>query len=108
VRTVRTPILQIAYEECGDPRAPAVILLHGFPDDVRAWDEVAGPVAKAGHRVLVPYLRGFGPTRFLSDGEPRSGQQAALAEDLLAFMDAWRFERPRWRATTGEDAPPAS
>jgi pimeloyl-ACP methyl ester carboxylesterase len=88
VRTVRTPILQIAYEECGDPRAPAVILLHGFPDDVRAWDEVAGPVAKAGHRVLVPYLRGFGPTRFLSDGEPRSGQQAALAQDLLAFMDA--------------------
>ena len=65
-----------------------MILLHGFPYDVRAFDEVAPPLAADGCRVLVPYLRGYGPTRFLSADTPRSGEQAALGNDLLQFMDA--------------------
>ncbi len=64
------------------------MLLHGFPDDVRAWDEVAPPLARDGHRVIVPYLRGFGPTRFLDPRTPRVGQQAALGRDVVDLMDA--------------------
>ncbi|MFI9158747.1 alpha/beta fold hydrolase [Kitasatospora aureofaciens] len=88
---VTTPVLEIAYHRTGERRrttdAP-VILLHGFPYDVRAYDEVARLVAEAGREVLVPYLRGYGPTRFLDGGTVRSGQQAALARDLVEFMDA--------------------
>lgn len=84
---VETPQVRIAYEAHGPVGGPAVILLHGFPYDVRAYDEVAPPLAARGCRVIVPYLRGFGPTR-LRDGVMRSGQQAALGADLLALMDA--------------------
>src|SRR3954465_6073629 len=59
---VQTPVLSIGYEDRGSPQGFPVVLLHGFPDDVRAWDEVAPPLAAAGYRVLVPYLRGYGPT----------------------------------------------
>jgi pimeloyl-ACP methyl ester carboxylesterase len=86
--TVRTPTLEIAYEAHGPVGGVPIILLHGFPDDVRAWDGVAPPLAAAGHRVLVPYLRGYGPTRFLKASEPRMAQQAAIAQDLLDFMTA--------------------
>ena len=82
-----TPQVRIAYEAHGPADGPPVILLHGFPYDVRAYDEVAPPLATRGCRVIVPYLRGFGPTR-LRDGVMRSGQQAALGADLLALMDA--------------------
>lgn len=88
IRTTRTPVLEIAYEETGPAGGPPVILLHGFPDDPRAYDGVRGPLAEAGMRVLVPYLRGYGPTRFLDPATPRSGQQAALGADLRDFMDA--------------------
>src|ERR1044071_2146154 len=64
------------------------MLMHGFPYDVHAYGEVAPRLAAAGCRVIVPYLRGYGPTRFLSPDTPRSGQQAVLAHDLPAFMDA--------------------
>ena len=84
----RTPTLDIAYESTGLEGGSPVILLHGFPDDARAYDEVVGPLAAAGCRVLVPYLRGYGPTRFLDPATPRSGQQAALGADLRDFMDA--------------------
>ncbi len=87
-RTIRTDVLDAAYEEHGPPDGVPVILLHGFPYDPRAYDEVATPLAADGRRVLVPYLRGYGPTRFLSPDTPRSGQQAALGHDLLQFMDA--------------------
>src|SRR5215467_15543824 len=63
-KTINTPVLTIGYDESGNPQGIPVILLHGFPDDARAYDDVAPPLAKAGHRVLVPYLRGYGPTRF--------------------------------------------
>jgi pimeloyl-ACP methyl ester carboxylesterase len=65
-----------------------IILLHGFPDDAHAYDRVAPPLAEVGHRVLVPYLRGYGPTRFLDAATPRMAQQAAIGQDLLDFMDA--------------------
>ena len=65
-----------------------MILLHGFPDDVHAYEAVAPALAAAGRRVLVPWLRGYGPTRFRDAATPRSGQQAALGADLLGFMDA--------------------
>jgi pimeloyl-ACP methyl ester carboxylesterase len=93
VRVVRSPTVEIAYEESGPAEGPPVILLHGFPDDVRAYDGVAPPLAAAGWRVLVPYLRGYGPTRFLDPRTPRSGQQAALGRDLLNFLDALDIKR---------------
>ncbi|WP_139811653.1 alpha/beta fold hydrolase, partial [Mycobacterium avium] len=70
-----------------------VILLHGFPYDPRGYDAIAPVVAGRGYRVLVPYLRGYGPTRFISANVMRSGQQAALAKDLLDFMDALSIEK---------------
>jgi pimeloyl-ACP methyl ester carboxylesterase len=87
-RSVQTPVLNIAYEESGDPQGFPIVLLHGFPDDVRAFDEVAPPLAKAGHRVLAPYLRGYGPTRFRDPAAPRMAEQAALGQDLIDFADA--------------------
>jgi pimeloyl-ACP methyl ester carboxylesterase len=80
--------LCIAYEESGNPNGIPVILLHGFPYDVRTYDEVVKNLATGSCWIIVPYLRGYGPTRFLSPGTIRSGQQAALASDLLALMDA--------------------
>ena len=85
---VATPTLDIAYEVTGEPSGSPVILLHGFPYDVRAFDVVAPLLAARGAFVLAPYLRGFGETRFRDAATPRSGQQAALGQDLLDFMDA--------------------
>ena len=92
-RIVGTPVLEIAYEAQGDPQGFPIILLHGFPDDARAWDGVAAPLAAAGHRVLVPYLRGYGPTRFLDPAAPRMAQQAAIGQDLLDFIGALGLPR---------------
>jgi len=86
--TVRTPALEIAYEAHGRGDGIPIVLLHGFPDDARAFDGVAPLLASAGCRVLVPYLRGYGPTRFLDANEPRMAQQAAIGQDLLDFLDA--------------------
>src|SRR6202048_4980079 len=88
MKMARTAALDIAYEESGPSHARPAILLHGFPDDIHAYDDVAPPLAAAGWRVIVPYLRGYGPTRFRDPAPPRAGQQAALASDLLALMDA--------------------
>jgi pimeloyl-ACP methyl ester carboxylesterase len=93
VRSLQTPVLNIAYEESGNPQGFPIVLLHGFPDDVRAFDEIAPPLAKAGHRVLVPYLRGYGPTRFLDPKAPRTAEQAALGQDLIDFADALGLKR---------------
>jgi pimeloyl-ACP methyl ester carboxylesterase len=92
-KTTRTSKLEIAYTETGPAEGPPVILLHGFPDDIHAYDGAAPPLATLGWRVLVPYLRGYGPTKFLSAKTPRSGQQAALGKDLLDFMDALAIPR---------------
>jgi pimeloyl-ACP methyl ester carboxylesterase len=93
VPTVRTPTLEIGYEEWGEAAGAPVVLLHGFPDDAHAWDGVAPPLAARGCRVLAPYLRGYGPTRFLDAGAPRMAQQAAIGQDLLDLLDALGIER---------------
>jgi len=94
VKTVQTPVLDIAYAESGPPNGRPVVLLHGFPDDIHAYDLAAPPLAAAGYRPIVPYLRGYGPTRFRDPATPRSGEQAALGHDLLALIDALRLDRP--------------
>ena len=88
MKTIRTSVLEIAYLEAGPDDGPPVILLHGWPSDVHDYDDIAPALAAAGHRVLVPWLRGFGATRFLDNATPRSGQQAALGADVRDFMDA--------------------
>jgi pimeloyl-ACP methyl ester carboxylesterase len=88
IRTVRTPVLEIGYYEAGDASAFPVLLLHGFPDDAHAYDEVAPALARAGFRALSVFLRGFGPTRFLDPGAPRTAEQAAIGQDVLDFADA--------------------
>lgn len=92
-RSVRTSVLEVSYEKRGAPEDPPVVLAHGFPDDARSWDAVAQALAASGHRTLAPHLRGFGPTRFLGDDTPRSGQPAALAQDLVEFVDALGLDR---------------
>ena len=93
MKTVNAGTLRVAYLEAGASRATPVILLHGFPYDVHAYDEVTPLLVSGGCRVFTPHLRGYGGTRFLSDDTPRSGQQAALAHDLLSFMDAVGIQR---------------
>ena len=93
LRFVDAGVLRVAYAEHGEPTAPPVVLLHGFPYDAHAYDVAAPLLAARGLRVVVPFLRGFGPTRFLAAGTPRSGQQAALGADLLALLDALRIDQ---------------
>jgi pimeloyl-ACP methyl ester carboxylesterase len=88
-----TPVLEIAYEEAGPVNGPVAVLSHGFPYDVRAFDEVAGLLAGSGVRVIAPYLRGYGPTRFTDASTLRSGEQAALAGDLVDPLDALDIDR---------------
>ena len=90
---IETPVLSIGYEQSGPNTGFPIILLHGFPDDVRAWGGVTPPLAKAGYRVLVPYLRGYGPTRFRDPAAPRTGEQSAIGQDLLDFTDALHIDR---------------
>jgi len=92
-RRVRTSVLEIAYEESGPTDGVAVLLMHGFPYDPRTYDEVVPPLVAAGCRVIVPYLRGYGATRFLAPDTLRSGQQAALGNDLKELMDALALKR---------------
>ena len=88
VKFIETPVLRIGYEEHGDSEAFLVILLHGFPYDIRSWDKVAPELASAGYRVVVPYLRGYGSTRFLSEDHFRMAEQAAIAQDVIDLADA--------------------
>ena len=90
---INAGVLDVAYFESGPPSGTPVFLMHGFPYDIHTYVEVAPLLAAQGCRVIVPYLRGFGPTRFLSDATPRSGEQAALGADLLALMDALAIPR---------------
>jgi len=90
---IQTSVLDVAYEESGAADGAPVFLMHGWPYDPRCYDAVVAPLAAAGARVIVPYLRGFGPTRFLAETTPRSGQQAALGNDLRELMDALSVER---------------
>ena len=93
VRQVKAGVLDIGYFEAGPADGPPVLLLHGFPYSVDSFVEVAPMLAARGARVIVPYLRGHGPTRFLDSATPRSGQQAAIGVDVIALMDALKLDR---------------
>ncbi|PAU64582.1 alpha/beta hydrolase [Pseudomonas sp. PIC25] len=88
LKNIEAGVLDIAYEESGPANGWPVLLMHGFPYDIHAYAEVAPALAAHGARVIVPYLRGYGPTRFLRADTPRSGQQAAMGQDILALLDA--------------------
>jgi pimeloyl-ACP methyl ester carboxylesterase len=92
-KLIEAGVLKTGYAEVGPQDGAPVILLHGWPYDIHSYAEVAPLLAAAGYRVLVPYLRGYGTTRFLSDATPRNGQQAALGADVIALMDALKIEK---------------
>jgi pimeloyl-ACP methyl ester carboxylesterase len=93
LKRVPAGVLDVAFYEAGPADGMPIILLHGFPYDAHAYDEVTLQLAAAGHRCIVPFLRGYGPTQFLSPETPRSGEQAALGADLLALLDSLGIER---------------
>ena len=93
LRTINAGVLDVAFYEAGPADGAPVFLMHGFPYDIHAYADVAPLLAAQGCRVIVPYLRGFGPTRFLNDATLRSGEQAALGADLLALMDALAIDK---------------
>jgi pimeloyl-ACP methyl ester carboxylesterase len=93
LRNINAGVLNIAYYEAGPADGPAVMLMHGFPYDIHAYVDVAPQLAAEGCRVIVPYLRGYGPTRFRDRVTRRSGEQAAMGADLMALMDALGIKR---------------
>ncbi|MEO8176844.1 MAG: alpha/beta hydrolase [Sphingomicrobium sp.] len=93
IKQVTAGLLDVGYAELGPASGEPVLLLHGWPYDIHAFDEVAPILAAKGHRVIVPYLRGYGSTRFLAADSLRNGQPAALAQDAVALMDALRIDR---------------
>lgn len=93
LRTVEAGVLSVAFHEAGPADGPPVLLMHGFPYDIHAYADVVPILAQAGCRVIVPFLRGYGPTRFLREEALRSGEQAALGADLLALLDALAIPR---------------
>lgn len=88
VEFVQTPVLNIGYGDYGNTTGFPIVLLHGFPYDVRSWDRVIPLLVEAGYRVLVPYLRGYGPTSFRDSGSPRMAEQAAIGQDVVDFAEA--------------------
>jgi pimeloyl-ACP methyl ester carboxylesterase len=93
LKQINAGILNVGYAEAGPANGPVVVLLHGWPYDIYSFVDVAPLLASAGHHVLVPYLRGYGTTRFLSSETVRNGQPSALAVDAVAFMDALKIEK---------------
>ncbi len=93
LRRIEAGVLEVAYHESGPADGPPVLLMHGFPYDIHTYAEVAPLLAAEGCRTIVPYMRGYGGTRFLSKDTPRSGEQAAFGADLLALLDALKIER---------------
>jgi pimeloyl-ACP methyl ester carboxylesterase len=93
LRQVDAGVLSIAYYEAGPADGPVVMLMHGFPYDIHSFVDVAPQLAAQGCRVIVPYLRGYGPTRFRDPATPRSGEQAAVGADLIGLMDALQVKR---------------
>jgi pimeloyl-ACP methyl ester carboxylesterase len=92
-RQINAGVLNVGYVEAGPPDGPAIVLLHGWPYDIHSYAEVTPLLAAAGYRVIVPHLRGFGTTRFLSEETFRNGEQAALALDVISLMDALEIEK---------------
>jgi pimeloyl-ACP methyl ester carboxylesterase len=93
LKQIDAGLLNVGYAEDGPADGPAVILLHGWPYDIHSYVDVAPLLASAGYRVIVPYLRGYGTTRFLAGDTPRNGQQSVVAVDLIALMDALKIQQ---------------
>ncbi|MGO8913883.1 MAG: alpha/beta fold hydrolase [Bradyrhizobium sp.] len=107
LKQIDAGVLNVGYVEAGPASGPAVILLHGWPYDIHSFVEVMPMLASAGYRVIVPYLRGYGTTRFLSSETVRNGQPSALAVDIVALMDALKIEKATlagfdWGARTAD------
>ncbi|MGO9473238.1 MAG: alpha/beta fold hydrolase, partial [Rhodomicrobium sp.] len=107
LKQIDAGVLNNGYAEAGPADGPAVILLHGWPYDIHSYADVAPLLAQAGYRVIVPYFRGYGTTRFLSGDTPRNGQQSALAVDIVALMDALKIQKATvagydWGARTAD------
>lgn len=98
-------LLNVGYAEDGPEDGPAVILLHGWPYDIYSFVDVTPLLASKGYRVIVPYLRGFGTTSFLSRGTVRNGQQSVVAVDIIALMDALKIQKGSLRDSIGERVP---
>src|SRR5712691_3131013 len=93
LKQIDAGLLNVGYAEAGPANGPPVILLHGWPYDIYSFVDVAPLLAAAGYRVIIPYLRGYGTTRFLSADTPRNGEPAVVAMDTIAFMDALKIEK---------------
>src|ERR1700730_14099491 len=93
LKQIDAGLLNVGYAEAGPADGPAVILLHGWPYDIHTYVDVAPLLASAGYRVIVPYLRGYGTTRFLVSDTPRNGQQSVVARDIVALMDALNTQK---------------
>src|SRR5271170_3979249 len=93
LKQIKAGLLDVGYAEAGPAAGPPVILLHGWPYDIYSYVDVTPLLAQAGYRVIVPYLRGYGTTRFLSDQTIRNGQPSAVAVDIIALMDALKIEK---------------
>src|SRR6266536_2710697 len=91
MKQIDAGLLNVGYAEAGPANGPVVILLHGWPYDIHSYVDIAPLLASAGYRVIVPYLRGYGATRFLSSETLRNGQQSAIAVDIIALMDALKI-----------------
>ena len=107
LKQIDAGVLNVGYAEAGPPDGAPVILLHGWPYDIHSFVDVAPLLASAGYRVIVPFVRGYGTTRFLSSETPRNGQPAAVAVDAIALMDALKIEKPviggfDWGARTAD------
>jgi pimeloyl-ACP methyl ester carboxylesterase len=94
LKQIDAGLLNVGYAEAGPANGPVVILLHGWPYDIYSFVDVAPLLASAGYRVIVPFVRGYGTTRFRSSGTFRNGQPSAVATDTIAFMDALKIEKP--------------
>ena len=108
LKQIDAGVLNVGYAEAGPADGPAVLLLHGWPYDIHSYVDVAPLLASAGYRVIVPYLRGYGTTRFLSSDTVRNGQPSALAVDVIALMDALKIEKASSPALIGARARPTS
>src|SRR5256714_1533977 len=93
LKQIDAGVLNVGYAEAGPANGPPVVLIHGWPYDIHAFEEVAPILAAKGYRVIMPYLRGYGTTRFLSDDTIRNGEQAAIAVDMIALMDALKIQK---------------
>jgi pimeloyl-ACP methyl ester carboxylesterase len=93
LKQIKAGLLDVGYAEAGPANGPVVLLLHGWPYDIHSYVDVAPLLASSGYRVVVPYLRGYGTTRFLSSDTRRNGQQSAVALDIISFMDALKIQK---------------